>query len=162
MTVKAEPAAVLEHGYALLFRLMGDEKDVSKLLIIKKEKSELHDLIKEIAVRAKVAHQDLETLGNTDAHLNLKDEGLPPAEKATREAISKVKAKELLGAKGAELELLLLLSQNEALAYGSNLAGVLAASETRPKRKAFLEQLATDLDHLRGRVVTMLADHYRQ
>jgi hypothetical protein len=161
VTVKAEPAAVLENGYALLFDLMGDEKDVSKLLIIKKETSELHELIKAIAVRAKVAHEDLETLGKADARLNLKDQGLPAAETATRQSISKMKGRELLAAKGTELELLLLLTQNEALTYGSNLTGLLAASESDAKRKAFLEQLAADLGDLRGRVVKMMLNHYR-
>jgi len=162
VTVKTDPAAVVEHGYALLFKLMGDEKDVSKLLIIKKETSELHQVIKAIAERAKVAHEDLEALGKRDARLNLKNEGLPAAEEATRESISKTKARELLAAKGAELELLLLLTQNEALSYGSNLAGVLAASESDGTRKAMLEQLARDLGELRGRVLKMLTNHYHE
>jgi hypothetical protein len=158
--VKADPAAVLQNGYALLFKLMEDEKDVSKLLIIKKETPELHELIKTIAERAKLAHQNLEMLVKGNIHVNLKDDGLPAAESATRESISKIKAKELLGAKGSELELLLLLSQSEALTYGSNLAGVLAASETEPKRKDLMDRLAADLGELRGRVMKMLSQHY--
>jgi hypothetical protein len=158
--VKADPTQILQNGYALLYKLMGDEKDVSKLLIIKKETSELHNLIKAISERAKSAHESLNALARTGLALNLQNDGLPEAETATRQSISKLKARQLLGAKGPELELLLLLSQNEALAYGQNLAGVLAASETDQKRKYFLDALSSDLGALQDRVLKMLMEHY--
>src|SRR5689334_14676992 len=49
-------------GFALLTKLMSDEKDVSKLLIIKRERTELHDLITTISERCKAANQHLQTL----------------------------------------------------------------------------------------------------
>jgi hypothetical protein len=148
------------HGYALLFDLLGDEKNVSKLLIIKRERSELKEVIKTISHTAGEAHKQLEKFGKADAKLNLKDKGLPAAETATRESIGKAKAKELLTDKGKDFELKLLLSQNEALSYGEHLALTAAAKETNPQRLQFLQNLARDLGQLRQRVVGILGAHY--
>jgi hypothetical protein len=72
------------NGYALLFDLLGDEKNVSKLLIIKRERAELRDLIREIAQRCGKAHDELERFARADRTLNLKAHGLPPAESESR------------------------------------------------------------------------------
>src|SRR5687768_2051962 len=55
--------ADLPAGYALLFDLLSDERNVSKLLLVKKERDELDKLINEIADAAKAAHKKLEQLG---------------------------------------------------------------------------------------------------
>src|SRR5687768_2182517 len=49
-------AADLPAGYALLFDLLSDERNVSKLLLVKKERDELDRLINDIADAAKDAH----------------------------------------------------------------------------------------------------------
>jgi hypothetical protein len=148
------------HGYALLFDLMGDEKNVSKLLIIKRERAELRELIQAIAQRCGRAHDQLESLARTDSTLNLKQNGLPGAEVETRETIGKAKAKELLTDGGKEFELRLLLAQHEALSYGRHLAQVIANAERQPERKQFLQRLAADLGGLHGRVTAMLLANY--
>lgn len=148
-------------GYALLYKLLSDEKDVSKLLIIKKETSELHELIKAIADRSKRAYNVLTDEGKHDKTLDLKNQELPAIELGTRERISKEKGKQLLHAKAQNLELLLLLSQNEALGYGSNLSAVLASSEPGQQRREFLQSLSEDFAALQERVLKMLLDHYR-
>ena len=153
-------SSIGDHGYALLYDLMGDEKDVSKLLIIKRERTELGNLIKEIAERSSRAHKQLEAFAKANPGLNLKDLGLPSAEVATREGISKAKGKQLLGAKGKELELELLLAQDEALVYGSHLAGAIAISEPNSERGQFLRELASDLGGLRQKLVDQIAANY--
>jgi hypothetical protein len=50
--VKAEQSTTDHHGYALLFALLGDEKDVAKLLVVKRERAELSQLIKAISETA--------------------------------------------------------------------------------------------------------------
>jgi hypothetical protein len=145
----------LPAGYALLFKLLGDEKDVSKLLIIKKDKRALHDLIKEISSATGEEHKRLEKIGKT-AGINLEDEQLPPIETAARESISKEKAKQLLSAKGEDFQFRLLLTQNEALTYGRHLALALLHGETEPDRRAFLESVAKTLDDLQPRVFEIL------
>jgi len=144
------------HAYALLFDLLGDEKDVSKLLIIKRERAELGALIKQISRIAGDAHKKLAAFGKKDPHLNLKDLALPPGEIEARKAIAKTKSKELLTEKGKAFELRILLSQNEALTYGAHLAQVIAATETDHARGEFVQQLSRDLSALQRRVFDML------
>lgn len=143
-------------AHALLFGLLGDEKNVSKLLIIKRERPELRGLINEISERAGKAHKELEGFAKSDRTLNLKDQGLPSAEVLTRNAIAKARAKELLTESGKEFELRLLLAQNEALTYGAYLAATAAASDTVAHRRQMLQQLSTDLLQLQKKTVDML------
>jgi hypothetical protein len=149
------PARDLPAGHALLFKLVSDEKDLSKLLIIKRENRTLHDLIKEISSVTGDAHKSLEKLGKA-AGINLQDQQLPAAEASVRESIAKEKAKQLLGAKGDDLQFLLLLDQSEALNYGRHLALVLAKGETDLGRRQFFESLAAHFAGLEERVVALL------
>ena len=148
------------HGHALLFGLLGDEKNVSKLLIIKRERPELRALINEISERAGKAHKELEAFAKSDQRLNLKDQGLPGAEVLTRSAIAKARAKELLTESGKEFELRLLLTQNEALTYGAYLAATAAANDTAADRRQMLQQLSTDLLQLQKKTAHMLFKNY--
>lgn len=148
------------HGYALLYDLLGDEKDVSKLLIVKRERAELAALIKDISRVAADAHKTIEVLARLDRGLNLTDRGLPSAEMAARERIAKARAKELLTDKGKDFELRLLLTQNEALVYGTHLAAAVVAEEKNPDRVKFLNRLSGDLEQLQQRIVAMLTTNY--
>jgi hypothetical protein len=154
----APAQATAEHGYALLFDLLGDEQNLSKLLIIKRDRPELKKLVKAISESAGKAHKELEKLGK-HGEINLKEHGLPDAEVQTRKSISQEKAKTLLAEKGDDFEFALLLTQNEALTYGAHLAGVLAAGESQSERIRFLQRLSSDLTHLRQEVTRMLREH---
>jgi hypothetical protein len=147
-------------GYALLFDLMGDEQNVSKLLIVKRERAELNELVKAISKTAGEAHKQLEAFGKADSSLDLKSKELPPAEVAARASISKAKAKELLTDKGKDFELSLLLSQSEALTYAEHLAITIGVREADASRAEFLRKLAVELARLRLNVKSMLAEHY--
>ena len=155
--VSYERDAPVDNGYALLYRLLGDEKDLSKLLFIKRTRPEVATLMKQISNTARAGHQQIEGFSKTDPLLNLTSEGLPAAETETRKDISHTKEKALLGGKGRDLELELLLSQNEALTYGYHLAARTARVETRPERRQALFQLATDLSELQQKVHALLA-----
>ena len=144
----------------MLFDLVGDERNVSKLLLIKHERPELGTLIKEISATSGQAYKQLEAFVKADPTLDVRSEILPATERQTRDRIGKDRAKELLKAKGKNLELSLLLTQNEALVYGSHLAAVLAASETVPARREFLQRVAGDLGRLQAKVLEMLLAHY--
>jgi hypothetical protein len=160
--VETNPDAAFanHYGYALLADLVGDEKDLSKLRFIKHERPELKALLQEIAGTNRVAYERLQKFAKTGPALNLKDQGLPTAEIAARKAISKSKEKAILSSKGKELEIQVLLDQEEALTYGSHLAGVIAPTESDLQRRQFLEQLAADLGKLQQRVLTMLSSNY--
>jgi hypothetical protein len=148
------------HGYALLFDLLGDEKNVSKLLIIKRERPELRELIRAISDSAGHAHARLQEFAKADRSLNIKDQGLPAAEIEARKDISKERGKELLTESGKDFELRMLLSQNEALTYGAHLAGVAAKAETNQQRANFARQLSNDLAGFQRRITTMFATNY--
>jgi hypothetical protein len=149
------------HGWALLYDLLGDEKNVSKLLIVKRDRPELKALVKQISDTAAKAHKEFEKFAKRDHTLNLKDTGLPPAELETRKSISKEKAKSLLAEKDKSFEIALLLTQNEALTYGAHLAQTVASFETNPDRNRFLQQLSAELLDLRNKVAAMLRENLK-
>src|SRR5947207_1770159 len=73
----------LAQGYALLDELLGEEKNVSKLLIIKRDRPEFKNLVKQISEKAGKGHKELEKLAK-QGHVDFKDQGLPSAELETR------------------------------------------------------------------------------
>jgi len=158
--VKGTGNAADHGGYALLFGLLGDEKDVAKLLVVKRERAELRELIKEIADAAGRGHKRLEEFAKADHSLNVTKQGLPPAEATTRASIARAKAKELLAQGGKDFEVQLLLSQNEALTYGTHLAQTIAKAENDPQRTKYLQQLRGELNQFQRKVLAMLLANY--
>jgi|ERR1041385_1976934 hypothetical protein len=148
------------HGFALLFDLVKDEKDISKLRFIKRERPELKTLLQDIARSNREAYAKLEKFGKADPQLNLKDQGLPSEEVETRAAIGKFKENTILHTTDKDLEVHLLLSENEALTYGLHLAKTLARTEDIPERQQFLRQLTATFGQLLHRVIEMLVKNY--
>lgn len=148
------------HGYALLFSLMTQEKDLSKLLLIKREREDFSELIGDIARTCGDAHERLEALAEADPTLDLEDTGLPRAEPLTREAIQKTRTQQLLTENGKEFEIQLLLAQNEALTYASHLTEVLARAEPDTARLELVRFLWKDFEGLQARLWTLLRGRY--
>jgi len=151
---------VTDTGYALLYDLMGNEKDVSKLSIIKHERTEFHDLIRDISDRCGAAYDLLGDFAKADPSLNITDQRLPLAEMQTRAREGKARGADLLTTKGKNLELQLMLTQNEALTYACNLTAVIAESETNVKRAQAVRQMSTDFSVLEDRIHSMLLTNY--
>jgi hypothetical protein len=118
---------------SLLDDLLNDEKNVSKILIIKRNSEELGQLIKAISKGAAENQKQLERLTTNDPSLNLHTIELPQGEKATRAAVAKTEEHELLFSSGMEFEFNLLLTQAEALSYGSHLAKIAAENSLLPE-----------------------------
>jgi hypothetical protein len=156
---KIEPVRVddLVAGYALLGQLMGDEKDLSKLLIIKKERPELNAVVKRISETAKLSHDHLVALQGKHG---FDRDNLPPTESAARKLISNHRAKELILEGGKNFELKLLLAQNEALTYGAALAEALAKREPDSKQQQWLLNLSNSLSGLQKQVYDLFFQHY--
>src|SRR5688572_5010122 len=74
--------------YSLLHQLLDDEKNVSLLRFIKREREDVRNLIKKISANSAVGAKLLEELARHDPSINLDDFRLPPGEAATREAIA--------------------------------------------------------------------------
>src|SRR4030095_8771540 len=97
--------------YSLLHQLLEEEKDVSLLRFIKREQADVKILINKIAANSAAGAKLLEELAAHDPSMRLDDIRLPPGEAATRKAIASTRRKELLGQRGDEFELTLLLDR---------------------------------------------------
>jgi uncharacterized membrane protein YccC len=142
-----------------LYDLLNDEKNLSKLLIVKRESKELNELVKNISAVAGDRVKRLERLTKADRALDLHAMGLPAGEVATRDAAAKTKERELLQAKGADFEFKLLLSQAEALNYGAHLAKVAAENGSQPERAREFSALSEEMKRLQDGVVARLQAH---
>lgn len=151
-----EAPAASAHGYALLYEILGQERQVSKLLVIKEERQALETVIDAIAETCGTAYERLEGFAKEDPRLDLSDTGLPVEEVRTRQAIAGTRRDQLLAASGREFELQLLWTQNEALTYAAHLADTLARSDPDSARLAFVRALWKDLTRLQQDVQALL------
>jgi hypothetical protein len=81
---------------------------------------------------------------------------LPVGEKATRDAISKTKEKELLFSSGENFEFNLLLTQADALSYGWHLAKIAAENSSRPEQVKEFTSLSLAMQDLYKQVVGLM------
>ncbi|HUS36238.1 MAG TPA: hypothetical protein VM680_12875 [Verrucomicrobiae bacterium] len=155
---KSEDAAlaVRNQGYALLYKLLSDEKNLSKLLLIKKEQADLGELIKRISKVSGEVAEGMEKFSKADGHLHLEVDGLPAVEKEVRDSIGKTRAKELIAKGGQKFELRVLLTQSEALTYGAHLAAVLQRHESDEARRKFLAETSQRLQELHQGVIDLM------
>jgi hypothetical protein len=154
--LSAEKLQMRNNSVSLLYDLLGDEKNVSKVLIIKGNREELHKLIKAISATAAAAAKQLDQLAKADATLNLHAIELPAGEKATRDAISKTKEKELLFSSGENFEFSLLLTQADALSYGWHLAKIAAENSSQPEQVQEFDSLSVAMQDLYKQVVALM------
>jgi hypothetical protein len=147
------------NSYNLLHQLLSEEKNLDKILIIKRESRELHTLVKGIAAASRDGANQLEAYAKASPSLVLREENqhLPSGELATRAAIAKTKRKLLLRPFEPRFEFYLLLTQSEALSYAYHLAAVAAAHEPNPERSRGLETLSEKMKSFHDRVVSRLA-----
>lgn len=137
--------ATWSNGYALLYQLMSDEQNVSKLHYLKHEQPDVKELINQIAAASAVAVKQLQAYDQQDGGADLKNQDLPPGEQTTRDAIASTKKWDLLGHTGEHLELSLLLTQEEAMNYGWHLAEVAGKNDSRPERARYLKALSEQM-----------------
>jgi hypothetical protein len=142
--------------YSLLHQLLDEQKDVSILRYIKREHTDVKDLVKRIATTSGTGATLLEEFAKDDPSIRLDDIRLPPGELATRDAIASTKQKELLSQSGDEFELTLLLTQTEALSYAWHLAKVAGENEPQPDRARALAGMSGDMQNLYRDVFVML------
>jgi hypothetical protein len=156
---KGAPSA---HGYALLYEILGQEKDVSKLLVVKRERDDFEAVIDSISEVTGKAYDDLGELGKADRSLDLTDNGLPAGERAAREAIAASKRNALLTENGEEFEMLMALAQGEALGYLVGLTESLSRAEPDPERLAFVQALWRDARRLQESLLALVRTRYRR
>jgi hypothetical protein len=157
-TAPRADAQIAERNNAasLLANLLGDEKNLSKLLIIKGNTEELGKLVKELSKTAGAGSDQLEKLAKQDKTLDLHAERLPPGEKAAREAESKTSEYRLLHSSGRAFELNVLLTQIQALDYGAHLAKIAADTSSSPEEAREFHALNIQLNNLYDQAVGKL------
>jgi hypothetical protein len=135
---------------------LDEQKDVSMLRFIKREHSDVKDLIKKIAANSAAGAKLLEEMARHDPSITLDDIRLPTGEASTRDAIASTKQKELLGQSGETFELTLLLTQTEALSYAWHLAKVAGENESEPDHARALAGISEDMENLYQEVFALL------
>ena len=151
-TRNPQDAPVTSHNaYSLLYQLLNEDKDVSKLLLIKRDSRELNRVAKDISTASARAATQLKAFAEQDGSLALNAIDLPPGEAATRKAIAATKTKELLNSSGDAFERSFLLAQIEALNYAAHLAAVAAENDTKPHRSAWSKSLSQEMKGLHSR-----------
>jgi hypothetical protein len=142
--------------YSLLHQLLDEQKNVSILRFIKREHSDVKNLIKKIAANSAAGAKLLEEFARHDPSIKLDEIRLPPGEVSTRDAIASTKQKELLSQTGDEFELSLLLTQTEALSYAWHLAKVAGENEAQADRARALAGVSEDMENLYHEVFVLL------
>ena len=149
-------ARVRNEGYGLLYKLLSQESDAAKILIIKHADPPVADIIKEIANASDQARKELELFHEKDRHLSFEVTNLPEIEQKTRAAIESTVTKQLLFSSGKTFEVRFLLTQAEAMNYAAHLAQVLHEQEDNVNRKSFLATLSERCTTLHDRVMELL------
>jgi hypothetical protein len=147
---------VRNNASSLLEQLLDQEKNVSKVLIIKHGSRELSGLIRAISTAASDGAKRLKGLAQDDPTLDLGRQELPVGEKASRDAIGRTEEYDLLMSSGTDFEFTLLLTQAQALNYGSHLAKVAADNSADPKEAEALLAMSRTLDQLLTQVKAMM------
>jgi hypothetical protein len=141
---------------SLLYDLLGNEKNVSKILIVKSNSESLGRLIKAISEQSADYQKQLDGLAGNDVNLNLHVLELPPGEKAARAAAAKTDEHELLFSSGKEFEFNLLFTQAEALSYGGHLAFIAAENSSQPEEVHIFTMMSKTMNQLHDQVIVQM------
>lgn len=151
-----EKTQLRNNAASLLVQLLDQEKNVSKVLIIKHGSPELSELIKAISAATADGSNRLKGLAKEHPTIDLGRQELPAGEMAARAAEGKAEEFELLFSSGAKFEFALLLTQAQALNYGSHLAKVAADNSADHEEKDAFLAISQTLDHLLTQVKVMM------
>ncbi len=143
-------------GYSILYRLMSDEGDVDKILVVKSVDDPVKQLIKQIASTCSDAKTQLDDYQKQDGRSEFNVPDLPRMEQETRDLESKTDEKELLFSSGKTFQLRLILTQLQATRYGQLLCTALVQIEDDPQRKDFLTRLASNLGAYHDQLADMI------
>ena len=151
-----EKIDIRNNAASLLYDLLGAEKNVSKILIIKHHSDELGQLIKAISEAAANDKNQLERLATNNPGVNLHAIQLPRGEKAARDAVAKTEEHELLFTSGKEFEFNLLLTQAQAMGYGWHLAKIAAENSSSTEERQTFTTISRGMEALHRRVIAQM------
>lgn len=151
----------LNAGYGILHATLSDEQHLktirlAKAIVMFNSISEpTSQIIDDIALTSFTALDELEKLASLSPEIMFESENEGQIEQATRDAIRITTAKDLITSKD-DFEVVLLISQSQALRFINHLAEELYAIETNTSRKAWLGTLSDQLEKLYLRVLSRL------
>jgi len=142
----------IREGYALLYALASQEKNVDSLLTIRKTCSENQEIIQEIARVNRDILQSLASWERNDPHKTVSEAGVPDLQSRSLDMIkSKVTWQLLLSGRRESIKTL-MLTQYQSLIYEACLLKAIHESENNQERKQQTEQYAARLDSLANQV----------
>jgi hypothetical protein len=148
------------HGYALLYATIVSETSVDQVLIIKRPRREVADLLRAIGEFARDAMKRLEQLAEDDPTLGFSEHGLPQAEGRTRDLITSATSNAVILSAGRSFEFTILLTQHEALNYIAHLAKAVKELDDVETRRELLDSISTDAEKLHGQVIELMKSAY--
>ncbi|HEY1172190.1 MAG TPA: hypothetical protein VGH19_12525 [Verrucomicrobiae bacterium] len=155
-TTRLPKRTVRSNCYSLLHDLLGKQRHLSKILIIKQESPALKDLIKRIADTSARGDDLIKNFAQLDQGISLEMLLLPPGETATRDAIADTRTQELLHSSGKEFKANILFTQSESMGYAWHLCKVAAVYEPNAEWSRQLKELSQDFKVLQHEVVSMI------
>jgi len=156
---ETERNRVLSHGYAQLYDAANGLRWLDEFLLVKFESDATQKAITDLAHYATELKKQLEDLAQKYPSLSLQDDGLPLLERNKRQMQARDRAKTLaplVGAKGADFERTLLLTQSGALNQLRFLAQAIADAEKSSPRREFGLGVQKRLDGIYVEVVKLL------
>jgi hypothetical protein len=144
------------HGYALLYATIEDETRVDQVLMIKQPRTEVAELLRDIAGFARNAKQQLDEFANTDESLGYDQHGLPHVEAKSRDLTAQTTTRAVMRSTGRDFEITILLTQHEALSYITHIARALREMDEDDNRRAFLADLADESRSLHERAIKLM------
>jgi hypothetical protein len=143
-------------GYSLLYKLMSDDSDVSKIVIFTRADDSVVSLIKEIAGACQAAKKQMDEFPKSDNRIEYDVPDLPYIEAKGRDQQASDDGHMLLTSSGKEFEVQLIVSQAQATDYAMQLSKALIENEKDPTRQAFLTNVSKQFADFHARLMGLL------
>lgn len=150
-------------GYDVLRTLLGDEQHIDTLSLVKtvinlRRISDLtRSLVDDIAAASAASLEDIDRLAGLDPPLVSGESSPDELDQAVIDTLRMTTATNLLMASGDDFELLLIVSQIQALRLISHLSDELRKIDPNPARQAWLTRLAARYEQFYSRAVARLS-----
>jgi hypothetical protein len=156
----ADGHRTIAEGYSLLYGITSQQKDLKKLLLVKRESDRVDAVISELADYTGELSAQLEDMAKRYPALTVETQFLPDVEVKARESIASETTKVFLASEGKDFERRLLMKQLSALEQERHIAKVMVGLETADERRAFWERTEQRFGELYAKVEQLLERDY--
>lgn len=161
--VPSEKIAVLNHGYALLYKKARELAGIHKLLVVKSQSKKTGDMIDALSDFGSNLSKKLEKMVKQYPSLSIEHTGLPKVEKKKRGGVRDYfleKMAPLVGRTDKAFDRTLLMTQREELNQLRFYASSIASVERSSHRKHMLQRVRQHADKLYKRLQNLLQKQY--